>query len=885
MLRPRKHLALLAFGLFVGFWLISWFGLLGELEIAIGAQPVRVQLTGLENPQRLAVTYVTTVGDTDNDQQQFGMVIPHEELMFPSADRSTWRIAGNWIQTIHITAPASVLNRLAMVEITIGNGAFRQYRNLAEWKPVPALLTGVLPDRTEPAITLELPTAAGQGAGLPAINAPPLGTMVRQLFTFPLIALLAAVISAWLLLKIPYADASYGTAPVQSRLWIPAGACLSAAGLASLYGRYSYPFTQDDNFSQFLPMVLYNSHALLTGHWPAWNPHQFLGAPVATMGIYSVTYPPLYLAYGLARLAGHEFWTIEIYTLLHLAAGYGLLTALLRRMNVRQSLAALAGASFVLSGWFLIAARSQMTFAPLAVWPVALAWSLQQFAERRRPSWRWTILTALSIGFFFHAGHSQMWVYGMLFYAAGLGVYGVAGRLNWRNVAQAIPAMVVGLGIAAPLLILQAIEGTSSARGGAYGDRIEFLHMLLPLGSLLPRPAGLGSGGYQYFCEMYYSGTLLQALSFLALLLGVTRFAVRRSTMREFRAWLGDHAWVALFGVAVLFGLGSKGLLWTAFAQLPIFDRFRWPIKFAYFCLLYSTIGGAILAERWFTRRPRLQYPVLAAVAALLLFHVHLSRTSWYDFADRPYPQTPPLMAAAVHQPDGRLLTRWGSMDRSPLPGYYNTLPLDFATQAGAYAIGGYDTFVEGALPARRVRYKFWNDPVAAARAYGVKWVAADRTLTHPEASANPVFSLMDTASIGNIRAIQAVQDAGTLAGAGEGVTLHRLEGADPLAFVEGDPKRPLGYEMTPEGMVVDTAGAHAGEMIVCNIVMRPWLKAAVPLGADEWGRVRFRVGAPGDRVAVLYRPPWGATLVAGALLIAGGLAGAAFGLRSRGQG
>ena len=117
---------------------------------------------------------------------------------------------------------------------------------------------------------------------------------------------------------------------------------------------------------------------------------------------------------------------------------------------------------------------------------------------------------------------------------------------------------------------------------------------------------------------------------------------------------------------------------------------------------------------------------MLAAVAALLLFHVHLSRTSWYDFADRPYPELPPLMKQTTNA-NGRLLTRWRSMDRSPLPGYYNSLPVDFATQAGAYAVGGYDTFLEGSLPARRVRSKFWQDPVAAAR-----W--ADRAQPHPGA-------------------------------------------------------------------------------------------------------------------------------------------------------
>ena len=888
--RPRKHLVLLGLLLFICLWIVSWFGLLGELEVSIGAQPISVQLQGLTHPGQIVLTYLTTVGDSDGDEKQFGFVIPHEELMFPSRGRDTWRIAGHWIKTIHITAPESVVSGLTSAEVRIGDSA-QTYRNLASWKRLPQPIQDLLPNRNEAAITIELP--APPDSSLPAINSVPLGTFVQQLFQFPLLAITVAFAAGWILVSFARSPTgidcwrTLNGSPAFStdrapKAWFFAGLALAVFGIAMLYSRYSFPFTQDDNFSQFLPMVLYNCRTLLAGHWPAWNPHQFLGAPVATMGIYSVTYPPLYLAYGLARALGSEYWTIEIYTLLHLTAGYALLYGLLRRMGTRASLAATAGASFVLSGWFLIAGRSQMTFAPLAVWPVAMAWSVHYIATVKRATWTWTLLSALSIGLFFHAGHSQMWVYGMMFYAAGLGLYWLAGRLHGREALQAIPAIVIGIGIAAPLLVLQAIEGTSSARNGAYGDRIEFLHMLLPLGNLLPRPVGLGSAGFEYFCEMYYSGTLFQALSFLALLMAVAHFALAKGTSQDMRNWLGENVWVVLFATAILFGLGSKGILWTAFAQLPIFDRFRWPIKFAYFCLLYSTLGGALIAERWFTRRPKLQYPMLAAVACLLLVHVQLSRTSWYDFSDRPYPATPAILQPTVDKPEGRLLTRWGSMDRSPQPGFYNTLPLDFATHAGAYAIGGYDTFLEGSLAARRVRYKFWADPVAAARAYGVKWISADRTLDHPVASANPFFSSLDAPSIGNIRAIHAAQDAGRLLGATtDGLTVHQLSGSDPLAFLEGDPRKTLPVQMNSEGVFIDTSSAKAGDAIICNIAMRPWMRSSFlhgdgPLESDDWGRIRLRLPQqpPSAQIAILYRPPWTSTLALGALLILAGLGG-----------
>jgi hypothetical protein len=466
-----------------------------------------------------------------------------------------------------------------------------------------------------------------------------------------------------------------------------------------------------------------------------------------------------------------------------------------------------------------------------------------------------------------------MWVYGMMFYVAGLAIYWLAGRIDWRRIAQAIPALLIGIGLAAPLLILQVIEGTSTARSGSYGDRVDLLHMLLPLGALWPRPTSLGSNGQKYFFEMYYSGTLFQALCFAVILLALIRFALCRGKANEFRGWLGSNVWIVLFLLAVIFGLGSKGILWTAFSQFPIFDRFRWPIKMEYFCLLYSTVGGAIAADRWFRHRPRIQNPILGGTACLLLFHVSLCQTSWYDFADRPYPELPPFMETQISNANGRLLTRWESMDRSPVAGYYQVLPLDLATQAGAYAVGGYDTFLEGSLPARRVKYHFWIDPQAAARAYGVKWVVSAPTFDQPVASDNPVNWALEAPSVNNLLAIHTLSDSGRLIGATPDVSLYEVAGSDPFAFLIRD-RQPLQIRLNSSGAAIDTTPALPGDLVICNFVMRPWIKVTGSSGpdlladADEWGRIRVRLPGATTSVVISYNPPWAKTLLAGFLLV-----------------
>src|SRR6185437_12777121 len=113
-------------------------------------------------------------------------------------------------------------------------------------------------------------------------------------------------------------------------------------------------FTQDDNFSQFLPTILHGCRSLEAGIFPNYNPFQLLGAPAASVGVYALTYLPTYASHLAARfLLGNEYCTIEVFCWFHLLLGYAAMYWAARMAGMRPALAACAAVCFALSGYFL----------------------------------------------------------------------------------------------------------------------------------------------------------------------------------------------------------------------------------------------------------------------------------------------------------------------------------------------------------------------------------------------------------------------------------------------------------------------------------------------------------------------------------------------------
>ncbi|MEX2026139.1 MAG: hypothetical protein WEH44_02545, partial [Pirellulaceae bacterium] len=195
-------------------------------------------------------------------------------------------------------------------------------------------------------------------------------------------------------------------------VWFLAGFALLAANLALLEFRHSYTFTHDDNLSQFLPVILQSCRGFFDdGAFPTFNPHQYAGAPTASLGTYALTYPPTYASFAFARwVLGDENATIEVFAFAHLLAGYCTMFWAGRSIGLRPLLAAAGGLCFALCGFFLIGGRSWYYMLPLATWLPLVALAIWRLSAGPI-GWRWVLWTGLLLGVLFHAGNAQMWIY------------------------------------------------------------------------------------------------------------------------------------------------------------------------------------------------------------------------------------------------------------------------------------------------------------------------------------------------------------------------------------------------------------------------------------------------------------------------------------------
>jgi len=139
---------------------------------------------------------------------------------------------------------------------------------------------------------------------------------------------------------------------------------IALAGLWILFfiileNRYPYFFLQDDNRDLLLPNYVHAYRSLINGEFSMYNFHQFMGYPVMPTGLSGAQYPLTYVACFLSQLFfGHFFATVDLIMLIHvMIAGYGTY-CLLRLLNLENTFAFFGALIFPLTSYMVYASNS-----------------------------------------------------------------------------------------------------------------------------------------------------------------------------------------------------------------------------------------------------------------------------------------------------------------------------------------------------------------------------------------------------------------------------------------------------------------------------------------------------------------------------------------------
>ena len=678
-------------------------------------------------------------------------------------------------------------------------------------------------------------------------------------------------------------------APAGSRAsswtWILAGLLVVATAFAILESIESYYFVQDDVLVSELPGILQGCRAMAAGEFPDWTPCLFMGEPTAGEGFYSLLYPPTFLSYAVARWGlGNEYLTMEVFAAIHLALGYCASFAAARAVGMRPALAFTAGISLVLSGYILIAGRSWHIVLPIVLWMPLLVLALQRWIEGRA-GWRWLLLTSTAVAAFYYVGFPQLWFYGMLLLAVAAGVAILGRRVALRKVVWLAAACALGIALILPILTVQLAVTRSSDHypylGSGFDQGLWAVLAPYPLSraaGFMPLPANIAP---ELETEWYYAGTVLMACAYVAL----GALLAYRWNWR----WLGRTPWTLSALIALWVGMGNHGVLWRLMGMLPLLRVCsHHPHRMLPYFLLFGVLAGGLFLERVLSGSSGRKWArwIAVAVALAMLYHTSLSRNSFWSYGDRPYPPLPPELASRLLPQENPGAGRFLSYAplRSGRQGFATGLPLSLASVYGAFAFRGYDPLCEMAAEFQDAQQRLQTTPVAACRAYGIRWLLIAKPDFYRRECGYWMKEIKRPWCIGLDvplpEEITSLCDAASPCVQREELTLYELANVSPMAFDKSRPSEALPIRFRGWGADVEVPGGGARSVVV-NVLARPWLRAMAggrPLvsTADSWGRLQVSVPDGVQRIEVRCAMGWGRGIVLGLGLTVVALAGIA---------
>jgi len=637
----------------------------------------------------------------------------------------------------------------------------------------------------------------------------------------------------------------------------------------------SYYFVQDDMLVTGFPSILLGLRGIWHGHWPEYNPFCLLGSPLASSGGGSLTYPPMLLAYAIARHALHdEYATLEVFAFLHLGAGYWATFWLGKILRLRPTTAALVALSFILSGSILVMGRGWDYFVAAAVW-IPLLTASAVTLTRSLGGWKWALGTGIGLGVCYHVGFPQLWVYEAGFWGLGVAIsLATMRRGRARSAAWVVVALFLAMGLIWPLLSVQMSLGEGLTRQSGYGNGIfDGLWGLLapwPL-VLADHPNMWGSSDRQYMTQLFFFGGVLPILALAGL--GVLFTARVRRVL--------THNYV-IAGSAVLafwLALGREGMLWQVLLEIPFLNKVNnHPFRLLPFVVFFVALFGGMTFDGVMGRlaRPaRWRWAFYSVAGLLLAWHVGHVGTSFYSYGFDPFPELPSEFSEMA-SPEGEPSTSGRILPIAPMrsiaPDYGLSLEHSLPGVYRIPSFSGYDPLTEGKPAFQTAMGHLQTNPQEALDEYGVQWILVHRTVFEPVISNRFAKSFERTVRYGNV--LHLLPGIGTtFTGNDDSLRIYENTHARPLAFWEDTPQEALPIRLATNGFDVSLSPAEQDKRLVLNFLWYKQLVAeidgvAVECEQDDWSRTVVDVPAGTQSVALRFEPGWRPGLLVGLLLL-----------------
>lgn len=397
--------------------------------------------------------------------------------------------------------------------------------------------------------------------------------------------------------------------------------------------------------SYFFPLQAFSAAAIQSGKFPLWNPNLFGGMPQLANFQAAMLYPPNLIAWVFQRPYSYE--TLQSLAIAqYVIASFGAYL-LARSLGMRRFPATTTAIVFSACG-FLTAHLGHYSMLSVAVWLPLLLLTLRKNAVG--DSWLWACASACVIFLAASGGHQQMLLYELtaagvwwVFWAGtryqlwpwnadGQDLDQIVHRLRSHvraltfTVVRAGGSLIVGLGLAAPMILPSLQMAALSVRSGlSYSQSTEFSVEPVALLQFLV-PKAFGSNPTDYWGP-FSSGEVWGYVGIVTLVIAAIALVIRIDGVRLL---------LALFaGVALLFALGPfTPVQGWVFRFVPPYNLLRAPARgYLFVDLSLALLAGFGLEEIAYsaTQSARVRDALargtrwlLIGLAALVLFVIPL---------------------------------------------------------------------------------------------------------------------------------------------------------------------------------------------------------------------------------------------------------------------
>lgn len=629
-----------------------------------------------------------------------------------------------------------------------------------------------------------------------------------------------------------------------------------------------YYFVNDDNFSQFLPVILNACEGFFEkGLFPEINPYQFMGLPTSAVGTYALTYPVTYLSYYIAKVFfNNPLYILDVFASIHIIIAYILAFIAAKKCNVKNCYAWLVGICYCLSGFSLIASRSWYYMAPIVAYAPIIVIGLQHIIQNKKIDFNYLICGALTVALLVYAGNIQMLAYACVFYSLGVMLLLFNKQISFSKFLLSLMPIILGGILTFPQVyttfyLLKDIDRIPWEVQGSIISKL--LSVIIPNFVLY----GLhitDEHWTKYNGQILYSGTIFITISFAYTLLFCILISILKNKKEIFKYFIKENIFIILGLVAVIFSFGECGYLWTILHSLPIFNKFIQPIKMVIFFDLFLIISGAIILSKIKLSK---KYVIIINSLVLLLMSLHLacSNSAFFRFDYVNYPDIKPVISKIPDIQNHRIYSY--SPERAIDKNYPLTLILNFSTYYKIPSINAYDNRLEILLTENIDIYKILHTYTLMPygyvtnlddkinkyiQEYGVKYfiVYKEKDMTYLTASDTKKIKKIENFINKNYKYLFTYQ----------GIEYYEVDNPKPLAYDETIKALPI--EFNTQGAIIDLKDARLPQKITVNMLNRNNYNAygdgnLLTIKPDEYNRMVVDVPKGTKQLVIKYHSPW----------------------------